>query len=215
MINCILIDLDGTICDSEEGITKSVQYALKFFNIEVKDLSTLRKHIGPPLKEGFREFWNMSEEDALYAIGKYRERYSVTGVLENKLYVGIKELLQQLESSGKQVILATSKPEFYAKQIIEHFDLTKYFADICGSGMDGSRSTKGEVIDYALKKNKLNNLNEMIMVGDRLHDIEGAKENGLPSIGVLYGFGTREELETVGADYIAETVEELGSLLLN
>jgi len=210
----ILIDLDGTITNPKEGITKSFQYALKHMGIEVKDLDSLCKHIGPPLKEGFQEFWGFNEEEATQAVVKYRESYSVTGIFQNEEYVGIKELLQKLTQEGKHLIVATSKPEFYAKQIMEHFNLSQYFVDICGSSMDGSRSRKGDVIRYALVKNQVTDLEQVVMVGDRFHDIEGAKENGIASIGVLYGFGNKDELEQAGADQIAETVNELAKILL-
>lgn len=210
----ILIDLDGTISDSEEGITKSVQYALKHLGIEIDDLSSLRKHIGPPLHDGFKEFWDLNEEQATYAVSKYREQYSTTGIFQNQLYPGIKELLIDLKESGKKVIMATSKPEFFAKKIMEYFDLTKYFDDICGSSMDGTRSKKGDVIRYALEQNNLTDLENIVMIGDRFHDIDGAVENGIASIGVLYGFGSKEELIAAKADMIAATVDELRTILL-
>ena len=214
MITYILLDLDGTITNPKEGITKSVQYALKHMGIVVDDLDSLCKHIGPPLKDGFREFWNLNEEEALQAVMKCREYYSVTGILQNVEYEGMEELLQKLIEEGKQLIVATCKPEFYAKQIMEHFELSKYFIDICGSSMDGSRSSKGDVIQYALEKNHITRLDQVVMVGDRLHDMEGAKENEIASIGVLYGFGGREELVNAGAGQIAETVEELERILI-
>jgi len=191
LIKYILLDLDGTITNPKEGITKSIQYALKHMGIEVENLDSLCKHIGPPLKDGFQEFWGFTEDEAVNAVAKYREYYSVTGIFQNEEYLGMKELLQKLTKEGKQLIVATSKPEFYAKQIMEHFDLSQYFVDICGSTMDSSRSKKGDVIRYALEKNQVMDLEQVVMVGDRLHDIEGSKENGIASIGVLYGFGRR------------------------
>lgn len=210
----ILIDLDGTVTNPKEGITKSIQYALKHMGIEVDDLDSLCKHIGPPLKDGFVEFWNMNDSEALAAVEKYREYYKVTGILQNLEYEGMEELLAILREEGRKIILATSKPEIFARQIIEHFGLSQYFDDICGSNLDGTRAKKGEVIRYALDKNHIMNLNDVIMVGDRFHDIEGARENGIQSIGVLYGFGNREELEKAGAYKIAETVEDLKRILV-
>ncbi|MDF2587069.1 MAG: phosphatase [Anaerocolumna sp.] len=214
MIKYILFDLDGTITNPKEGITKSIQYALKAMGIEVNDLDSLCKHIGPPLKDGFKEFWGFDEMKANLAVEKYRERYVDTGIYENYEYEGISDLFATLTEKGYQLIVATSKPEKFAKQIMEHFDLSKYFRDVCGSSMDSTRSKKGDVIRYALEKNQITNPEEVIMVGDRYHDILGAKENGIPAIAVLYGFGNREEFITHGADYIIETVQELKSLLI-
>ncbi len=214
MIKYILFDLDGTLTNPKEGITKSMQYALKYMGIEVEDLDSLCKHIGPPLKDGLKEFWNFNEEEASQAVAKYREEYSVTGIFQNEEYVGMRELLQRLTKAGKQLIVATSKPEVFAKKIMEHFNLAQYFIDICGSNMDYTRAKKGEVIQYALTKNHVTELDQVIMVGDRLHDMVGAKENGIESIGVLYGFGSRDELVQAGAGQIAETVKDLGEILL-
>lgn len=215
MTKYILFDLDGTLTDPKEGITKSVQYALKYLGIEVEDLDSLCKFIGPPLRESLRESYHLSEEEVARSILKYREYFSVTGIYQNERYPGIRELMQKLAEDGKKLIIATSKPEGFAKQIMEHFDLTKYFTDICGSSMDGSRERKADVIRYALEKNRITDKAQTVMVGDREHDIIGAKENGIASIGVLYGYGSRQELETAGAGQIAETVEDLGRILFN
>lgn len=214
MINYVLLDLDGTITNPKEGITKSVQYALKHMGIEVEDLDSLCKYIGPPLRESFMEYWGFDQEQAEQAIKYYREYFSKIGILQNEVYPGMEKMLHNLVKAEKQLIVATSKPEIYARQIVDHFGLTKYFKDICGSMLDGTRDQKGEVIHYALDKNNIRNLDETIMVGDRLHDVKGAHENGIASLGVLYGFGCRDELQEEGATYIAQTVEELGELLL-
>lgn len=213
MIKYILFDLDGTITDPEEGIAKSLQYALKHMGVEVEDLTTFKKHIGPPLKEGFMEFWGFNEEKTEEAISWYREYFAEKGMYQNKVYSGIEEVFKVLVANGMKLILATSKAEKFAKLIMEHFGLDQYFADMCGASMDGLRGKKGDVIRYALDKNNITNPDEVIMVGDRLHDILGAKENGLKSIGVLYGFGSREELENAGADKIAVDLEELKYML--
>lgn len=215
MIQYILIDLDGTITDSGEGITKSVQYALRKMGIEIEDLNSLRKHIGPPLRDSFMEFYHYDREKANEAVKIYREYYEEKGIFENEVYDGIKEMCQRLSSAGKKLIVATSKPEVFAKKIMEHFDLAEYFTNICGSTMDGSREKKADVIRYTLEKNHITDLDQVVMVGDRLHDVIGAKENGLASIGVLYGFGSLKELEEAGAGQIAETVKDLEEILMN
>lgn len=215
MINYVLLDLDGTITNPKEGITKSVQYALKHMGIEVEDLDSLCKYIGPPLRDSFMEFWGFDKAQAEQALLYYREYFSTKGIFQNEVYAGMEKMLLNLVKAEKQLIVATSKPEVFAKQIFDYFGLTKYFKDICGSMLDGTRDKKGEVIQYALEKNNITNLDQVIMVGDRLHDIKGAKENGIASLGVLYGFGSRDELQEEGATYIVQTVEALGELLLN
>ncbi len=211
----ILFDLDGTVTNSMEGITKSVQYALRKYGIEVSDLNELRKFIGPPLKDSFMEFYNFTEEDAEKGITYYREYFTDKGIFENYPYEGIDKLLDSLKSAGKKIILATSKPEVFSKRILDHFDLTKYFDYIAGSTLDGSRSSKGDVIRYALKESNITDLDSTIMIGDRLHDIEGAKACKIESIGVLYGFGDRKELTDAGADFIVNDINELEKLLLS
>jgi len=213
-LNTILLDLDGTITNPKEGITKSIQYALRKVGIEVEDLDTLTKHIGPPLKEGFMEMWGFDEETANRLVTYYREYFSVTGIYENVVYDGMEELLKKLKAAGKTLIVATSKPEFFAKQIMEHFHLDLYVTDICGSNLDGTRTKKGDVIAYAMKKNHITHKEDIIMVGDRSHDIIGAKENGIPCVGVLYGFGNEEEFRSNHADYIVKDVDELGKILM-
>jgi len=211
----ILIDLDGTITNPKIGITKSVQYALKHFNIQIEDLNSLCKHIGPPLREGFIEYYGFSEEEAEQAVKKYREYYEVTGIYENEEYEGIEELLRKLKVAGKTMIVATSKPEKFAKKVIEYFHLEEYFDDICGSNLDSSRAEKAEVIHYALEKNGITDLSQVVMVGDRKYDIMGAKIEGIASVGVLYGFGSPEELIEAGADQIVATVENLYDVLMD
>lgn len=205
----ILMDLDGTVTNPKLGITKSVQYALKYWNIIIEDLDTLTKHIGPPLKNSFIEYYGFSEEQAEEAVEKYREYFKDTGIYENEVYEGMEILLSKLKKAGNKIFLATSKPEEFARRILEHFKLDSYFDDICGATLDGSRSNKEDVISYALVKNKITDYSNTVMIGDRSYDIEGAKLVGIASIGVLYGFGSREELIEAGADQISETVEEL------
>lgn len=209
----ILMDLDGTITNSKLGITKSVQYALRNWNINVEDLDTLNKFIGPPLKESFMSYYGFSEEEAQKAVGKYREYFKDTGIFENEVYEGLEQQLEKLKEAGKRLIVATSKPEIFAKKIMEHFHLDHYYDDICGATMDGTISKKADVIRIALDKNGITDYSKAVMVGDRMHDIEGAKEVGIASIGVLYGFGSRQELVEAGADYICETVDDLYQII--
>lgn len=213
MYQYILFDLDGTLTNSELGITKSVQHALKKFGIEVEDRTVLRPFIGPPLGESFQVYYGLSKEESEQAIKYYRERFSVKGLYENEVYEGVEKMLQDLKESGKELILATSKPEKFTMLILEHFDLLKYFDFVAGATMDGSRGEKADVIRYALELSGIEDKSEVIMIGDRKFDILGAKENGLASMGVLYGFGDREELTEAGADYIVETAEDIVKIL--
>jgi phosphoglycolate phosphatase len=203
------MDLDGTLTNSMLGITKSVQYALKSFDIIENDLNNLCSYIGPPLKTSFQKYHSLSPEEADAAVVKYREYFTVTGIFENEVYEGMEELLAKLVKAGKKLVVATSKPEVFARRILEHFNLEHYFTDICGATLDNARGTKEEVIRYALEKNGITDYSCVVMVGDRRHDVEGAKSVGIASIGVLYGFGSREELEKAGADRIADTVEDI------
>lgn len=213
MYQTILFDLDGTLTDPGIGITNSVQYALRKYGIQTDDRAKLYKFIGPPLIESFMCFYGFPEEKAKEAVSVYREYYSEKGIFENQVYEGIDILLKELQQSGHRLCVATSKPEFYAKQILAHFDLEKYFTFVAGSTMDETRTKKSEVIRYALDSCSLEADDSVIMVGDREHDIFGAKEIGIASIGVLFGYGTRAELEQAGATHIAERVEDIGTII--
>ena len=210
----ILFDLDGTLTDSAEGITKSAAYALKHFNIEVTDLKSLEKFIGPKLQDSFMEFYNFSEEQAERASELFQERFARIGKFENKLYPGIKELLEKLKNSGRKLYVATSKPVFYSKEILDHFSISQYFEDVSGAELDGSKSHKEEVIGRILTQNKITPSGQVVMVGDRKFDVIGAKANQIPVIGVLYGYGERQELEEHGADFLATDLTELSQMLL-
>lgn len=205
----IMFDLDGTLTDPATGITNSVMYALKKYGIEVNDRSELYSFIGPPLQKSFERFYGFSEDEAKKAVEYYREYYRDKGIFENTLYDGIKELLQLLKERRRTVILATSKPEIFARQILEHFQLITYFDFIAGSELDGRRVDKDDVIRYALDGCGINDLSKAIMIGDREYDIIGAQKLGIKSMGVLFGYGSRDELENAGADYILETVADL------
>lgn len=211
----ILLDLDGTIIDSAEGITKSVVYALEKLGIAVEDRSALTPFIGPPLTVGFSsQYPQLTSEQVDFAVKEYRERYRDIGVLEHSVYEGIPEMLEELQKAGQKAILATSKPQIFAQQILEHNHLEGYFYDIVGCGLDGSLDTKAEVIAYAMQKNNLSDTASILMVGDTHYDILGAKENHIESAGVLYGFGSKKTLEAAGAEYIFSTVQELREFLL-
>lgn len=211
----ILFDLDGTVTDSMIGITKSVQYALRKFNIEVENLNDLCKFIGPPLKDSFMNFYGFNEEDALKAITFFREYFSVNGLYENTVYENFEDMLIALKEQNKSLIIATSKATVFAEKILEHFNLKKYFDFIAGSNLDNTRTKKADVISYALEQQGLTETSEMIMIGDREHDVIGAKALGIESIGVLHGYGSYEELSNSGATYIVKDVKELKSLLMS
>ena len=211
----ILFDLDGTLTDPGEGITNSVEYALKKYGIDVEDKTRLYKFIGPPLIDSFMNFYGFSKEKAIQAVEFYREYFRVTGIFENLVYEGIPELLEELNKAGKMVVLATSKPEDFAKQILEHFQLSEYFCFVAGATMSETRTHKHEVISYALKELGISDISSAVMVGDREMDIIGAHKSGLKAIGVLYGYGSGEELEKAGADYIVKDVAELKRILLS
>lgn len=209
----VLFDLDGTLTDSQAGIMNSIEYALRYFDIQVEDRSALRPWLGPPLIDSLKKYHGFGREQALEGVKKYREYFDEKGIFENKVYPGVGDLLEKLRDQGRILIMATSKPETAARRIADHFDLAKYFTFIGGATLDDSRVHKGDVIRYVLEANHIDDLSAAIMVGDRENDIMGARQNGLESIGVLYGYGSRDELETAGADYIAETVEGIGDLL--
>ncbi len=209
----ILFDLDGTVINSAQGVTNSVKYALEKLEYDVPDYNSLCRFIGPPLTEGFMTFCGFSHKKAEKALSLYREYYNDKGIFECYLYPGIAELLRQLHKSGKKTVLATSKPEEYAKRILKHFGIDKYFFFIGGASFDESRSSKEAVMAYIIDSINLKDVKKAVMVGDRHHDVYGAHKFGIECIGVLYGFGGREELEGAGAEYIAADTNELKDLL--
>ncbi len=210
--SCVLLDLDGTLTDSSAGITRSANYALQSFGIRVEDWQTrLRCFIGPPLPESFQTFYGFSPEKARQATQKYRERYNTVGLYENSLYPGVVDLLEHLREQGRTLLLATGKPTPTTREILDHFQITRYFDVIAGSEFDGTRENKDEVIEYALALAGIKDRSHAVMVGDRRHDVIGAKAAAIPCIGVLYGFGTRPELEQAGADWICSTVADLAA----
>ena len=209
-----LLDLDGTIADNGEGILKSAQYALDAFGIHNQPEAKLRQFVGPPLDESFRELYGFSQEQALEAVKKYRERYRVKGVYENKLYPGVARLVKTLSQRGS-VCLATSKPEVFARKILEMQGILPDFQVVVGAELDGTRTNKAEVIQAVLEQLGAPPKSQAVMIGDRKHVILGAKAVGLESIGVEYGFAPEGELQAAGADWIVPTVEALEKLCLS
>lgn len=213
MYKYILFDLDGTLTDPEIGITNGIMYALDKFGIKVNDRKELHCFIGPPLFDAFMKYYNLNEEDSNKAVAYYREFFRKTGIYENRVFDGIREMLESLKNAGKTLILATSKPQEFAEIVLEYFDLMQYFDCVVGATFDGTLNYKADVIRVALERGNVLDINAAIMIGDRHHDIEGAKQNNLKSVGVLYGFGDREELENAGADYIVEAPLDLLEIL--
>ena len=208
----IFLDLDGTLTDSGEGIMNSVAYSLKKFGIEETNREKLRTFIGPPLFASYMREYGFDHDKAILAVEYYREYFAPRGIYENRSYDGIPELLRDLKADGRRLYLATSKPEPYALEIVKHFGLWQYLDGLYGSTMTEERTKKEEVVAYALEKTGIDK-HDVVMIGDRSHDIIGAKANGVASIGVLFGYGSREELEDAGADVIAGTVEDLRQIL--
>ena len=218
MYKYLLFDLDGTISDSGPGITKSVQYGLEKIGIIESDLEKLKAFIGPPLRDSFKNFYNLSDEKTEEAVKYYRERYAPIGIFENNLYEGIPELLKKLHEDGFVLCLASSKPKVFVERILKHFDIFDYFNVVMGSNLDGSLENKEDIIAECLKE--FSNaegfkLSDCLMIGDRKFDIEAAHKCGIKCAGVSYGFGSLEELKEYKADYICESVDELGKLIAN
>lgn len=204
-----LFDLDGTLTDPAIGITNSVMHALEKYNIRVKDRSELYPFIGPPLTDSFRKYFGFTEEQANQAVVYYREYFRDTGIFENRVYDGIPELLGELKKRGCKIALATSKPYEFAVRILKHFQLYDYFDFFGAATMDGRITKKADVIAVLLRELGNADKSEMLMIGDRDQDIAGAKANGLRSAGVLWGYGSEEELTGAGADYLAAKPEDL------
>lgn len=206
----ILFDLDGTLTDSGEGIMNCAVYALSHYGIEAPSEAELRTFVGPPLSESFARF-GVPQDQLAKAVEIYRSRYIPIGRFENHPYPGIRELLEKLKADGHRLYVATSKPEWMSVEILEHFDLAKYFEMICGASTDFSRNTKEAVIAHLLEE--CGAQENAVMVGDTAYDVIGAKEHGIPTIGVDWGYGLNEDMERAGAIAIAYTVEQLYALL--
>ena len=209
----VLFDLDGTLTDPKVGITRSVQHALRAMGQEADDLDALTPYIGPPLRESFQQLAGLSEPEAETAVGAYREYFGAQGLFENEPYEGIREVLAGLAAAGHRLGVATSKPTVFAEKILEHFDLRGWFEVVAGAELDGTRSRKSELIAHALALLGCEAGRTCVMVGDRQHDIVGAHEAGVSSIGVLWGYGGIEELILAEPDRLAGAVDELPDLV--
>ena len=213
MYQYILFDLDGTLTDSREGITKSVQYALHKMGIEEPDLCALEHFIGPPLFDEFIRCYGFTEEQSKQAVGYYRERFSERGWRENLLFDGVPELLGALRSNAKKIAIASSKPTVFVDRILEYFDIAQYFDAVSGATLDGAVSTKTQVVKQALDMLEVSDLRSAVLIGDRMHDAEGARNCWIDCIGVTFGFGSPEELRDAGVTCLAGSMDALAQLL--
>ena len=204
----IIFDLDGTLTDSKPGIVKGVQYALRCYGVDEPDLDKLTSFVGPPLYKSFMDYLDCSEEEAKEAVECYREYYAETGLYENALYDGVEGLLYALKEKGYRLLIASSKPRIYVKRILSFFRILRYFDIVEGSELDSKRTDKAELLGYVLDKWNLK-AEECVMIGDRKHDVLGARANGMDSIAVGYGYGSEDELSKAGPTYFFSTIEEL------
>ena len=205
-------DLDGTLTDSQEGILKCVRYALESKGINETDYEKLKRFIGPPLTDAFTEIYGVDEPTANELLQKYRERFSTVGMFENKLYGGIVQMLRALKERGHTLAVVTGKPQVYSEKIAHHFGISGFFDAIVGPDLSNTEEGKASLISRALE---LTGAKNAVMIGDRRFDIEGAKANNIPSVAVLYGFGTKEELTAASADFYVNSVHDLQILLLD
>ncbi|MDY3017670.1 MAG: HAD family hydrolase [Blautia sp.] len=210
MYKVILFDLDGTLTESGEGITKSVQYALEKLGQPEPDLKKLEVFVGPPLLQQFMKYAGLDEETAVKAVEYYRERYTDIGIFENEVYPGVEDMLDKLRGKGYILAVASSKPERFVKKVLDHFDLTKYFQEIVGSEMNGGRTSKADVIEEALDRlHMADHREQVVMVGDKEHDVFGARKAGLKCLAVSYGYGSEEELKNANPLKIVDSAQEV------
>jgi len=215
MYDYIFFDLDGTLTDSGEGIINGAIYALGKYSIQVKDRTDIHRFIGPPLTYSFEHFYGFSPEEALNAVKIYREYYAKKGIYENYVYDGVEKMLIDLKKVGKKLVVATSKPEFFAEKVLSYFNIRKYFDFVAGSLPDETRGSKAEVIKYALESCGISDMKNVLMVGDREHDVLGAKVFGIDTLGVLYGYGNEEEFKKAGAKFIVASPKEATEKILS
>lgn len=209
---CLLFDLDGTVTDSSEGIINSIIYALEKMDVTITDKEVLKKFVGPPLMDSYKKYFAFTQKEAELGLKLYREYFSEKGIFENRLFDGMDNLLKDLFEKGYQLILATSKPDVYALQILKHFNIEKYFKYVSACPMDEANTTKLDVIKTALEMSDIKNNDEILMIGDTTFDITGARICGIDSLGVLYGTDTAEELKN--ATYLSKDVEGIRKILL-
>ena len=209
----VIFDLDGTLSDSKEGITKSVQYALEKVGIIEENLEDLEHFVGPPMLEQYIKVYGMPKDKALETLGYYRERYTPIGIYETKRYPGVREILDCLKSAGCKIGMATSKPEEMAIEVAKYLDIFEYFDIICGADLKGPRQSKADVLNKLFENTDFS-LDESILVGDTKYDIEGANKVGIDSIGVTWGTGTKEEMQDEGANEIFDSYKALIDYLL-
>lgn len=216
MIQVLLFDLDGTLTESGTGIIRSVQYALEKYGITETNEETLRRFVGPPLVDSFCKYYGFAKEQAREAVEVYRERFSKIGIFENELYPGVPELLKELKEAGFSLVIASSKPEHFVVQILDHFKISPFFDEVVGSTMDEKRTSKDEVIEEALSRiGHAEQKHEVLMIGDTEHDIVGAKTHGMECVAVAYGYGDPEKMKAERPLAITESVEELKTFLLD
>ncbi|MBQ9806312.1 MAG: HAD family hydrolase [Clostridia bacterium] len=202
-------DLDGTLTDSSAGILNSVQYALQKLGIESPPRKLLTGFIGPPLARSFSQYFQMNQQEAQHAVDTYREYYAKKGMLECTVYEGIRELLEELNRRGVSCVLATCKPHYFAKRILVHYGLDSLFSFVSGPEINGTRGEKHEVISHAMEHLDIQDPSRILMIGDRDNDVLGAKKHGIDCVGVLWGFGSAEELTEAGAKALCPTPRDL------
>lgn len=208
-MKAVLFDLDGTLIDSSEGITKSVQYTLDYYGIEEHDLKKLRCFIGPPLKLSFMNHYNFTEEKAIEAVAKYRERYQPIGIYECNLYPGVEQCIRELKKKGYLIGMASSKPEVSCRKILEHFNIIDLFDDVVGATFDGKIDTKEEVLNEVMRRWGHVDKSDMCLIGDTLFDVEGANQVGIKTVGVSFGFGDVSAMKEAGAVTICDSMVEV------
>lgn len=212
-MKAVLFDLDGTLIDSSEGITKSVQYALQHFGIQEKNLEKLYPFIGPPLMDSFERYYGFTEEMAKEAVVQYRKRYTDIGIFECRLYPGVKDVLAQLKQQGYRIGMASSKPEEACRRILEHFEILDDFDDVVGATFDGRISTKEQVLAEVFRRWEDIPSQRMCLIGDTIFDVEGANSHDIPCIAVSFGFGDMDKMLAAGAVVRCDDFTELPEII--